>query len=49
MAYYALGTRPIINKLHATCNVAQVWYADDSSSCGTLEEIKVVGNIMYNR
>ena len=41
MAFYGLGTKPIINQLNETSSATQVWYADDSSSCGTLDELKL--------
>jgi len=34
MAYYALGTTPIIKKLNTVCDATQVFYADDDSACG---------------
>lgn len=40
MAYYALGTRPIIEKLNNEVSEAiQVFYADDNSACGTLDAL----------
>ena len=39
MAYYALGTRPIIEKLNNVSEATQVFYADDDSACGTLDEL----------
>jgi hypothetical protein len=39
MAYYALGTRPIIEKLNNASDATQVFYADDDSACGTLDEL----------
>jgi hypothetical protein len=39
MAYYALATRPIIEKLNNVSDAIQVFYADDDSACGTLDEL----------
>ena len=41
MAFFALNTEPIISELHESCDTAQAWYADDCSSCGTIDNIKV--------
>ncbi len=43
MGMYALGTKPLIDNLHDTVNhekCKQGWYADDSSSCGEILEMK---------
>ena len=43
MAMYALGTRPLLDELKKSINVEtckQVWYADDSSCGGKLEEMR---------
>ena len=43
MALYALGIKPLVDKLADTIDTAtckQSWYADDSSATGKLEEIK---------
>ncbi len=39
MAFYALGTSPVIKKLNTLCDATQVFYADDDSACGTLDEL----------
>ena len=41
MAMYALAVTPLISKLHQnipTCK--QVWYADDSTAAGSLQDLK---------
>ena len=40
MAMYALGTVPLINELAKHVRTKQVWYADDASDGGTLENVK---------
>ena len=43
MGMYAIGTRPLLDILHNktdTSKCQQVWYADDSSAAGFLEEIR---------
>ena len=37
MAFYALSTLPLIEKLPST---TQVWYADDASASGTVDDLK---------
>ena len=39
MAMYAIGTLPLIRKLHG--NVTQVWYADDASAGGRTSDLRV--------
>ncbi len=42
MPMYSLSTRPLIDDLSETLErtTRQVWYADDSTSCGKLESLK---------
>ena len=50
MALYALGISPLINKLANVVDnkkCKQVWYADDSSSAGILDEIKKWWDALY--
>ena len=39
MAMYAIGTLPLICKLHG--DVTQVWYADDASAGGKTSDLRV--------
>ena len=39
MSFYGINTTPIIEELNDLTEAAQVWYADDSSACGTVQEI----------
>ena len=39
MAMYAIGTLPLIRKLHG--DVTQVWYADDASAGGRTSDLRV--------
>ena len=44
MAMYAIGTKPLIDKLHEAVNqkdCKQAWYADDSTSAGKISELRV--------
>ena len=50
MGMYAIGTRPLIDKLHqkivnTTCR--QVWYADDSSAIGKILDIKIWWDLLF--
>ena len=41
MPFYALATQPFIESLSSdTANVRQIWYADDATAAGTLEDLK---------
>ena len=43
MAMYALGTKPLLDKLMTTVDqqkCKQVWYADDSGSGGKISEMR---------
>ena len=40
MAFYSIATSPIIEDLKDNCSASQVWFADDSTGCGTLDELK---------
>ena len=40
MAFYSIATSPIIQELHEKCDASQVWYADDSTGGGTLDELR---------
>ena len=40
MAFYSISTCPIIEELKNTSNASQVWYADDCTGGGTLDELK---------
>ena len=40
MPFYALATVPLIRKLREVSQASQVWYADDSSATGTLEDLR---------
>ena len=43
MAMYAIGTKPLLDKLMSVVDkqiCKQVWYADDSSAGGKMNEIK---------
>lgn len=43
MAMYAIGTRPLLDKLMTVVDpklCKQVWYADDSASAGKMNEMK---------
>ena len=43
MAFYALGTKPLVDSLAECTNIhecKQAWYADDSSAVGRLTEVK---------
>lgn len=44
MAMYAIGTQPLIRRLHGIAN--QVWYADDSAAGSSLVSIKEWWNII---
>ncbi len=39
MPLYAIATRPIVDDLREHCNTTMAWYADDSSSCGKLNDL----------
>ena len=39
MAFYGISTTPIIEELDRLCEAIQAWYADDSSSCGSLDQL----------
>jgi len=39
MSMYALGVIPLINCL-IEIDVKQIWYADDATTCGCLEELR---------
>ena len=43
MAMYAIGTKPLINKLNGIAK--QVWYADDSGAGSTLLNLRVVESL----
>ena len=45
MAMYAIGTHPLICKLHKVGK--QVWYADDSAAGLSAENLKKSWNFMY--
>ena len=38
MVMYGLATIPLIRKLDGTCK--QIWYADDSAACGSIEQLR---------
>ena len=41
MPFYALATQSLIESLSSdTPNVRQIWYADDATAAGTLEDLK---------
>ena len=44
MAMYAIGTQPLIRRLHGIAN--QVWYADDSAAGSRLERLRQWWNIL---
>ena len=50
MAMYAIGIRPLIDKLHDqtdSTQCQQVWYADDSTAAGRIKEIKKWWDISF--
>ena len=50
MGFYALGVKPLIDKLHSCTNVKtckQSWFADDSSAIGKLKEIRKWWQILH--
>ena len=38
MSMYGLATIPLIRKLDGICK--QIWYADDSAACGTIDQLR---------
>ena len=41
MQFYALATRPLINRLQSSApEISQVWLADDATGAGKLERLK---------
>ena len=49
MPFYALATQPLIESLFSdTPNVRQIWYADDTTAAGTLEDPKKWWNNLLN-
>ena len=50
MAMYAIGTRPLVDRLSDTVNpelCKQVWYADDSGSAGKISEMRKWWDELY--
>ena len=50
MAMYAIGTKPLVDKLGEVvdpANCKQVWFADDSSSAGKIVDIKKWWDTLY--
>ncbi len=41
MAMYALGITPLINHMSTTNSTKQVWYADDCTVCGSVDELRL--------
>ena len=37
--FYSLSTKPLINQLNLSSNTKQVWYADDASGAGKLQDL----------
>ena len=52
MAMYAISVRPLIDKLSMATegkNMLQVWFADDSSALGSIENIKTWWDTLYEK
>ena len=52
MAFYALGVKPLITELASIVDPSackQIWYADDSTTAGKLDEIKKWWNFLCVR
>ena len=39
MSMYAVGISPLIQRLSAVNDAKQIWYADDCTGCGTLQDL----------
>ena len=46
---YAVGTLPLIHFLHNLAQWTQVWYADDASVCGHLNDIHEWFSQLYSK
>ena len=42
MAKYSLGVIPLIMRMSEIQSTRQVWYADDSTACGTIDRLLII-------
>ena len=48
MAMYAIGIMPLIQRLRSVNSTKQIWYADDCTGCGSLEDLSDWWNTLSN-